>query len=225
MAYSAQARRNMVTNQLEPSGVTSATVINAIEAVPREDFVPGDMQEAAYLDEDIRLDEERYVMEPRVFAKIMQAAEIIPEHKVLDVACGTGYSTAVIAELSDHVVAVESNGELAELARRNLRKRKKDIKLFCASIAGGYTLQAPYDRIFINGAIEVEPTELLDQLSVGGQLFAVQVSANTDLKSRSATGKLTCWTRGEDDLFHKTELFDAALPLLSDFSAKEVFEF
>ncbi len=226
MAYAAEARINMITNQLEPSGVSEPRLIQAIKDIPRENFVPQALKGSAYLDEDILLDDGRYMMEPRIFAKMLQAANIQKDHKVLDVASGTGYSAAVIAQLSSNVIAVESNGELAETARRNLHAIKSNVKVFCASIAGGYSLQAPYNCILVNGAIEAEPTELFDQLATGGKLYAVKVSPQASRSAlRSAVGQATCWTKTDDESIYAETLFDAAAPILKDFTAKAEFTF
>lgn len=216
MGYSTQARMNMVTNQLEPSGVTSDKLINALETVPRELFVPEDFSASAYLDEDIPLGSGRYLMEPRVFARLLQAADIRPLSRVLDIACASGYSSAVLAQLTDKLVAIESVSELAEMARRNLKQLHCDVDLFNASIIDGYTLKAPYDVIFINGAIESAPAMLLEQLAEGGRVFGIIKENNSGVAAK--------WTRAGKHL-HQENLFDANVPLLPDFVAKKEFIF
>lgn len=220
MAYSAQARTNMITNQLEPSGVNSERLLQAIEDIPRELFVPDALQESSYLDEDIPLgNTNRYLLEPRVFGLLMQAANVKPKTRVLDVACGSGYSSAVLSKLSDSVVAVESVGELAEVARRNLHQLHCSVELFNASVIGGYSLKAPYDIIFINGAISYVPEELVEQLAEGGKVIAVLLE-----NPQSGMGVATSWTRIGKNI-HAETLFDAAAPLINDFIQKKKFEF
>lgn len=220
MAYSAQARTNMISNQLEPSGVNSELVLRAIAEVPRELFVPDAFQESSYLDEDIPLGNTgRYLLEPRVFGRLLQAADIIPTSRVLDVACASGYSTAVISKLSNHVVAVESVGELSEIARRNLHQLQCSAELFNASIIGGYSLKAPFDVIFINGGVPEVPEELVEQLAEGGRIMGVLIES-----PQSGMGKATRWTRMGKNIYAET-LSDASAPMIPDFQNKPKFEF
>lgn len=224
MVYSVQARTNMITNQLEPSGVTETRLLEAISSIERETFLPENLRGVAYLDEDIPLGSGRYLLEPRVFARLLQAAQIKQSDKVLDVACATGYSSAVIAQLTSSVVALESVGELAEIARRNLRAVKGDINLYCASLSGGYSLKAPYDVIFINGAVEGDLAELQEQLAEGGRLIAVKVENLDSFKGGSIMGQATRWTKISGQIISQV-LFEAAIPVLSDFRAKPAFKF
>ncbi len=224
MAYSSQARVNMITNQLEPSGVSAVRLIAAMEAIPREKFVPEAFVEAAYIDEDIPLGHDRSLMEPRVFARLLQEVDIKKDDRVLDIACGTGYSAAIFSQLSDNVVAVESVGELAEVARKNLREMQSGVQLLCASIAGGHSLKAPYDLIFINGSVAEIPQEIFEQLAEGGRVIAIEASNITAQHGTAGVGQATCWTRVGADI-HKQVLFEAATPLLEGFEAKAKFSF
>ncbi len=223
MAYAIQARINMITNQLEPAGVTDSVLIDAFKQVARERFVPDDLESVAYLDDDIRLTPERYLLEPRVLGLMLQHAQIKPSDKVLDIACGSGYSTAIIAMLSNHVVAVESVGELSEVARRNLRNLHTDVQLFNASVSAGYSLKAPYDIIFINGAIEDINDELVDQLNEHGKIYAIK-TAYRKSSGVFGVGKATCWTLIDGGL-HEQILFDASAPLITEFNRKTSFKF
>ncbi len=220
MAYSAQARTNMITNQLEPSGVQSERLLKAIAEVPRELFVPDALSDSSYLDEDIPLGNTgRYLIEPRVFARLLQAADVKATSRVLDVACGSGYSSAVISKLTKNLVAVESVGELSEIARRNLHQLHCNVELFNASVISGYSLKAPYDIIFINGAIPCMPEELIGQLAEGGKIVAVLLE-----NPQSGMGQAVSWTKNDKNI-HKEVLFDAASPMLVDFTRKTTFEF
>ena len=118
-------RLNMVESQVRPSDVTDRRIIKAMLEVPREKFVPAALASMAYMDEPVPLAARngsgiRYMLAPRTFAKLVQLAEIDPEAVVLDVGCAAGYSTAVLARLAKRVVAVESDKDLAEQARRLL---------------------------------------------------------------------------------------------------------
>ena len=109
----AAARTNMVTNQVRPNKVTDDRVLAALAAVPRECFVPEAMAGNAYVDEDIAVAAGRYLMEPMVLARLLQAAAIEPDDVVLDIGCATGYSAAVLAQLAATVVALECDDTMA----------------------------------------------------------------------------------------------------------------
>ena len=116
-----QAQRiKMVDGQLRTTDVTGHALLQAFLEVPREMFVPQAKRDLAYLDADIELSAGRYLVEASPFAKMLALAEIGAGDRVLDVGCGTGYSTAILAKLARHVVALESDAALAELARANL---------------------------------------------------------------------------------------------------------
>ena len=110
----AAARTNMVNNQVRPNKVTDDRVLAALAAVPRERFVPEAMAGNAYVDEDIAVAAGRYLMEPMVLARLLQAAAIEPDDVVLDIGCATGYSAAVLAQLAATVVALDCDDTLAE---------------------------------------------------------------------------------------------------------------
>jgi protein-L-isoaspartate(D-aspartate) O-methyltransferase len=224
MVYSVQARFNMIKNQLEPAGVSDELLLNTLASIPRESFLPEALAANAYLDEDIPLNEERYLVEPRVIAKMLQAAEIKKGEKILDIACGTGYSAAIMAELGGQVVAVESDGELAELARRNLRELKSKVELFSTSLSGGYALKAQYDLIFINGSIELLSDDIAEQCAEGGRILAVKAHEANGGIGVANLGTVTRWNK-IDGQWHETKLFDASVPLLSDFRKKPQFQF
>ena len=103
------ARINMVNNQLLTNKLRDDRIAQALLSVPRENFVPKTLRGVAYLDEDIALGSERILMEPMAFARILQAAEIASTDIVLDIACATGYSTAVLAQLAATVVGLETD--------------------------------------------------------------------------------------------------------------------
>lgn len=100
-------RLNMVESQIRANKVTDPAILDALLAVPRERFVPESLRGIAYVDEDVPLGNSRYLMEPMVFARLLQFAEIAGGDSVLDIGCGLGYSTAVIARLARRIVAVE----------------------------------------------------------------------------------------------------------------------
>jgi len=108
MDFSA-ARRNMVERQVRTNKVTDEAVLEALAQLPRERFVPESLSAVAYIDEDVPLGNGRYLMEPMVFARLVQAAQLQPGDRVLDLGCGCGYSTAILSRLANQVIALESD--------------------------------------------------------------------------------------------------------------------
>jgi protein-L-isoaspartate(D-aspartate) O-methyltransferase len=211
------ARQNMINSQLRPNRLTDDRVADAIEKVSREIFVPEDKRGVAYMDEDIHLGNGRYIMEPITFAKLVQVAQLSENDVVLDVACTTGYSTAVLSYLANTIVGVEENDELASQAQDNLTQSEiANADVLVASHAGGYPDQSPYSVIFIQGAVSEVPKSLLNQLGEGGRLLAVVRNGQVGQAHiyRSLRGRIA------DQV-----LFDASVPVLPGFEPADNFEF
>lgn len=218
------ARRNMVECQLVPGNIIHEDIIEALANVPREQFVPEPMRGSAYIDEDLPVAKKRYLLAPLVLARLLLLADIRKTDTVLDVACATGYSTAVLGQLAEKVVAVEEQMELAEKARQLLtRLHIPNAEVVTGPFAPGYPASGPYDVIFLNGAIEVLPDALADQLAEGGRLVAVQCVSQRPGQV-AGLGKATVWRKSGGRLFAK-EAFDASVPLLHGFEQKRQFEF
>src|SRR5436190_621265 len=104
-----QARESMIESQVRPNKVTQADLIEAMRRVPREKFLPAYLQSRAYVDEDINLGNERYLLEPMIIARLLQAANIQKTDNVLDIGCATGYSAALLGCLCDKVQGIEKD--------------------------------------------------------------------------------------------------------------------
>lgn len=164
----------MVDTQVRPSDVTKFPIIEAMLSVPREDYVPAALREAAYIGESIDLGAGRVVLEPRTLAKILDALAIEPTHVALDLACGLGYSTAVLAKMCEFVVAVEDDADRAAQAQATLTAHGVDnAAVMQGDLAAGAAKSGPYDVITIQGAVEMVPEALLDQLREGGRIACI----------------------------------------------------
>ncbi|MBM3518280.1 MAG: protein-L-isoaspartate O-methyltransferase [Alphaproteobacteria bacterium] len=213
----ADARRGMVLSQLQPNGVRDERVLEAIGAVPRELFVAAAKRGVAYVDEDLPIAPGRYLMEPLVFGKLLQAADVVPGGLVLDVGCASGYSTAVLARLAGTVVGLEEDAALRRQAEANLRH----LDVVNAAIVGGlhragYPQQGPYQAIVIEGAVTRVPDALVAQLSEGGRLAAVV--------RQGAVARLMC-VRRAGELVERHDMADCATPLLAGFEPEPEFVF
>ena len=170
----ASRRTMMVDTQVRPSDVTKFPIIDAMLAVPREAFVPDAKREAAYVGENLDIGGGRVLLEPRTLAKMIDALDIQPGHVVLDIGCGLGYSTAVLARMSDFVVAVEDDEARAQEAQANLSEQGADnAAVMSGALNEGAAKSGPYDIIILQGGVEQVPDALLDQLREGGRIAAV----------------------------------------------------
>lgn len=184
-------------------------------AVPRELFVPSEKSSLAYIDEDIALDRERYLMEPVSLARLLDVAEIKATDVVLEIGSATGYASALLSKLCLTVIGVESDVELMNKARLLLDKLGCDNVIFYESpLASGYPQKAPYDVIFINGGVELLSEEIQGQLREGGRLVYVDYS--------SGIGRAVLERKVEGRLI-KLSQFDALVPVLKAFEKPQSF--
>ena len=169
-------RHAMVDCQVRPSDVTNYAIIDAMLSVPREMFVPRAQKAIAYSEAEIRLTDERTLMQARTFSKMLEQTGVGPDDLVLDLASGCGYSSAVLAHLSGAVVAVESDPGLVKSAGETLEALQIDnVVLSEGNPVDGDAAHGPFDVIFVNGGVEEVPNALVDQLKIGGRLVAIFV--------------------------------------------------
>ena len=160
----------MVDTQVRPSDVTKFPIIDAMLYVPRELYLPAGRREVAYVGENIDIGGGRVLLEPRTLAKMLDALDIRPGDVALDLGCGLGYSTVVIARLAEFVVAVEDDADLATQAQRNLSENGVDnAAVITGPLAAGAAKSAPYDVIILQGAAVQVP----DATARGDELIAL----------------------------------------------------
>jgi protein-L-isoaspartate(D-aspartate) O-methyltransferase len=213
-----RARRTMVDTQIRVNDVTDARIIDALMAVPRENFVPEARRALAYLDDDVPVSEggaPRYLVEPMILAKLLQVAAIEPTANVLDVGPATGYSTAVIAQLAGRVTALEEEPALAAATRAALAGAAH-VTVVEGPLAAGAPAGAPSVAIILQGSVETVPEALLSQLAEAGRLVAVA--------GRGRAAKCLVHTRLDGEVSVRPA-FDAAIPPLPGFAAAPGFVF
>jgi len=215
----ALARRNMIDGQLRPNRVTNAQLLAAIGELPRERFLPDGLRSVAYSDDDVPLGNGRYLMEPMVLARLIQALQPRPEDRAMVVASGPGYGAALLARLVKSVIAVESDPALAAAAERTAKELDiTGIRQTVGKLEQGAAASAPYDVILIEGAVQQVPQAILDQLADGGRLTTIIAGPPGALGVAQLFVKL-------GGAASARPLFDAGTPSLPGFAPPPRFTF
>jgi protein-L-isoaspartate(D-aspartate) O-methyltransferase len=219
----ARVRRAMVDNQLRTYDITDLDVLTAMNAVPRERFVPPGREMLAYSDQPLVVGDggdegPRTMLAPMVLARLLQHLQIRPGERVLDVAGGLGYSAAVMARMGARVVALESNEALAERARSILAELGTgNVEVAVGPMERGAPDGGPFEAILLNGTVQRRPDGLLEQLAEGGRLGCIQGPGNR-------SSRATLYVRA-GSVFSSRPLFDAAAPVLPPFRDEPGFVF
>lgn len=203
---------------MRTNDVTDKRITEIMGRLERERFVPSSQQALAYADTCVEVKANRCLLDPRSFAKLLQLAEIEENDRVLDVACATGYSTAVLAQMSSDVVALEEDEELAKFAAPLLRTCVKRGRIYgvVSPHKEGAPGQSPFDVVFVNGAVEYVPDEWVEQLKEGGRMVVILVDG--------ALGKAYYCVRQAGALSRRFA-FDATVPVLPGFVRSRSFVF
>lgn len=210
-----QARINMVENQIRPNDVTDPRILKAMGDIPRELFLPKTVGSLAYSEERLEVAPGRRVMEPRILAKMIQAADIKPTDLVLLVGASSGYAAAIVSKMAAAVVALEEDASLAESAAANFSHLSIDtVAVTTGPLVEGHQAQAPYDVVLVDGGVERVPEALTDQLADGGRLIAAVV--------QGTVGAARLFERVRDSVSSRY-LFDATMPLLPGFETPREF--
>jgi protein-L-isoaspartate(D-aspartate) O-methyltransferase len=221
MSAFSTARQKMVDGQVRPSDVTDLRIIDAMLDVPREPFVPGNQRGLAYLDLDLDVSEvgaaKRFLIKPAMTAKLLQAADITESDEVLVAGCASGYMAALVAKLAGRVVATDPDASL--VAKANVlfaELRLKNVVAKTAPVAEGDSASAPFDVIVLNGATEITPEGLVQQLKDHGRLVGAFAITNPQ--------RAMIVTRSHGDVGYRA-LFDAAIPVLPGLERPPAFVF
>jgi protein-L-isoaspartate(D-aspartate) O-methyltransferase len=224
-AQSAINRRTMVDCQVRTFDVTDQALLARMLEVPREHFLPIELAPLAYSDNGLRLNagaEHRTLLPPLILARLIQGVHVTPADRVLDVGAATGYSSALLAGLAGQVVALESDPALYNELRSNLESAGlTKVQTVLGPLAGGAPNVAPFDVIFIHGAVESNLDALFGQLKDGGRLAAFMPLPG-DLTGRAS--KAVRYEKIDGATGYRV-LFDASAPLLDAFRQTEQFTF
>jgi len=164
-------RSAMVEDQLRRRGISDERLLAAMRRVPRHEFISREQWEQAYADHPITIPEQQTTSQPYIIAAMIQAAEIKPEDKVLEIGAGSGYQTALLAELAAQVIALERYSTLADSAQATLQRLGyRNVVVVEGDGTLGWEPAAPYDAMIVSAAAPRIPPALLEQLAIGGRL-------------------------------------------------------
>lgn len=212
-----KARDHMVESQIRTNDVTEPAILKAFRTTSRERFVPKAQMALAYGDAHIEMDEGRVMMRPRDFAKLVDSADIRPSDVVLDIACGRGYSTAIMSKLADTVVGLETSETAVEKATALLVDEDiSNAAVVQGDLKAGASEHGPFNVIFINGSVSEVPKTWLSQLADGGRLACIIQDG--------PVGKATIFTKSGNVVGERVD-FDASAPLLPGFAIEPSFVF
>ena len=208
----------MVEQQIRTWEVLDQDVLDLLYVVPREEFVPTPHRALAFSDMQLPLGEGERMWEPKLEARVLQELDVHRTDRVLEVGTGSGYLTALLAHRAAHVYSVEINERLAAFGRRNLERHGTDnVTLELGDAARGWAKQAPYQAIVLGGSTQVLARAFLEQLEVGGRLFAV-VGELPVMRARL----VTCTGTGA---YHTVDLFETVLAPLVNAEQSPRFRF
>jgi protein-L-isoaspartate(D-aspartate) O-methyltransferase len=182
MSDFAAQRAQMVEHQLRERGIDDERVLAVMGDVPREAFVGGRRQEMAYADAALPIGSEQTISQPWIVAAILQALKLTGGERVLEIGTGSGYSTCLLARLTDHVLSVERHAGLARSAAEHLRAcRAQNVELMVGDGSRGVPDRAPFDAIAVHAAAPKPPPALLEQLADGGRMVVPVVTGKEEM--------------------------------------------
>ena len=213
-----QARFNMVEQQIRPWEVLDQDVLDLLMTVKREEFVPAAYRELAFTEVEIPIGCGQVMLKPVIEGKVLQALRLGKADSVLEVGTGSGYFAALLAARTEWVRTIELEPELVKLASANLaRNGVENVVVVQGDGIAGWAERAPYDVIVVSGGLPFVPQALLEQLKVGGRLFAFVGEAPV-MKARL----ITCEAEGR---FRTEDIFETVVPMLKNAPQRDGFSF
>ena len=211
-----ERRVAMVDTQVRPSDVTKFPIIDAMLKISREQFLPNNLRSIAYIGDHISISKNRVLLDPRIFAKMLDALELKSSQLVLVIGSGSGYGVAVISQIVEAVVGLDEP-DMSIDAENCLASQEIDNAFIVeGDLNKGNAKHGPYDSIFVEGAVEYIPDEIIQQLKDGGRIIAIFMD--------NAIGKVQLGIKTHGNVNWRFE-FNAVAPILNGFNKEEEFYF
>ena len=211
-----KARQEMVDCQIRTADVTNYSILQALSTVAREKFVPDEYATIAYGETNIFLGKDRYLLEPRIFAKMLELLRVTSNDLVLDIGCGLGYSSAILSQIAEVVIALEEEFFFKSAQKLLLETSIENTVIYEGSLSDGINYEEKVDALIIQGGVETIPLNIQEQVKKGGRIVAIFLEGGKG-ECRLGIKKTNSidWNYG----------FDAYAPLLGDFSIEKRFIF
>ena len=169
----------MIEQQVKPWNVVDERLLGAMATLPREKFVPEDHRNLAYADISIPLGHNQAMLAPREIARLIQALSLSGDEKVLEIGCGSGYSSALLSKLATQVISVDIISDFVKSSKTRLKKLAlNNVETIEVDAADGWMAQAPYDAILITSALPRLSDSFKRSLSANGRLVAILGSSD-----------------------------------------------
>ena len=211
------ARINMIEQQIRPWNVLATRTLNALGEVRREDFVPGSYQYLSFVDTRIPLGDNQVMLEPKISARMIEALELEPGHRVLEVGAGSGYTAALMASLGAQVTSIEIRPQLSEQAKRNLAMAGIDqVTVQCAdcfSYCDTRSARGPFDRMLVTGSVPEIGDIFLAMIHARGRIVGIE-------GNNPAMQAVSIRANGQ-----RTTLFETSVPRLENVHEQATFDF
>jgi protein-L-isoaspartate(D-aspartate) O-methyltransferase len=213
-----QARFNMIEQQIRPWDVLDSAVLSLLAVVKREDFVPAAYRALAFMDTEIPLGEDQFMLAPRVEARLLQELNVQRHESVLEIGTGSGFAAALLGHRAQQVISLENRPALARTAADNLRRAGlANVSVREADGSQGFAEAGPFDAILLSGSVPAVPQMLLDQLKVGGRLVAIE--------GHEPVMRAALYTRQSASAVSRVVVFDTLAPRLDGFPEPTRFRF
>jgi protein-L-isoaspartate(D-aspartate) O-methyltransferase len=212
------ARSNMIEQQIRPAEVLDQRVLETIFDTPREAFVPETYQDLAFSDINVDLGNAEMMMKPIMEARILQALNIQPGDKILEIGTGSGYLTALLAKLGGHVESVEIEPKILDQAKTRLGNQGiTNVTLVQGDASQGWNPNETFDVIAITGSFPILPESFQKQLTVGGRMVVIV--------GESPVMEALLITRAAEDQWVTQALFETDFPALQNVEQPQAFIF
>ena len=202
-----RARFNMVEQQVRPWEVLDSRVLDVMETIHREDFVPVKYRKLAFADMSIPLAGGQVMMKPTVEGRMLQAVNIGHDDTVLEIGTGSGFITSCLAALAKRVVSVEISDELHQTAKIRLEENKVDnVELFLGDVMSGWQPEQAHDVVVVTGSVPAVPEQFMGWVNPGGRMFVIT--------GNSPAMEARLLTRLDVTEWREESLFETDLPRL-----------
>ena len=207
----------MVLGQIKPLSNISQNILEALYGIDRKDYTPIELRDFSYIEKNIHIGKNRYLLKPAITAKLLSALEVESTETILIISSTTGYSAALASKIAETVICIEEDSDLLNFSEKiAIANSMNNIVFIKNELNKGYPDQGPYTCIFIEGAIEEEPKLIIDQLADGGRLVTIlnDNENGSAIKYSKINGQIT-----------SQFLFSMDAPVLESFKKSKKFKF